>query len=87
MYAYLCVYGYMYINKYIFYAFIHTHKYICVKFIYIQSEMRTNSDESWFQFCCLQTGKLAEVSLIQWKSLPLLWKWDCTHRCRYCYLK
>lgn len=88
-YIYLYVCMYICINKYILYTYIHTqiHKYIYVKFVYIQAEMRKHSDEALFQLCCLQTGKLAKVSLIQWKSLPLLGKQDCRQRCWYCYLK
>lgn len=39
VYIYMCVYLFeyrcMYINKYIFYTFIHTPKYICVTYIYL----------------------------------------------------
>lgn len=66
IYLYVCIY--MYINKYLLYTYknrhIHTYIYLYVKFVYIQAEMRKHSDEALFQYCCLQTGKLAKVSLI-----------------------
>lgn len=66
IYLYVCIY--MYINKYILYTYknthIHTYIYLYVKFVYIQAEMRKHSDEALFQYRCLQTGKLAKVSLI-----------------------